>query len=141
MSGLIQALILAVVQGITEWLPISSSGHLVIFEKILGYEGGLLFQVALHFGTLMAVFVYFGKDIVEIIRDVLSLRFKTENGRLGLLLIVGSIPVAIIGLLFFEFFERIFENFLIIAFGFGITALVLFIASIDLKQDRKFGYG
>ena len=52
------ALILAVIQGITEWFPVSSSGHLVLFERILNYSGGLMFEVALHFGTLMAVFVY-----------------------------------------------------------------------------------
>ena len=59
MNEFISALILAVIQGITEWIPVSSSGHLVLFEKLLGFNGGLLFDVALHFGTLMSVFVYF----------------------------------------------------------------------------------
>ncbi|MEK6934227.1 MAG: undecaprenyl-diphosphate phosphatase, partial [Nanoarchaeota archaeon] len=71
MEDIISALIMAVVQGITEWLPVSSSGHLVLAQKILNYNASLLFDVALHFGTLMAVFVYFGKDIVDIVRDLL----------------------------------------------------------------------
>ena len=67
-SEFFAALILAVIQGITEWFPVSSSGHLVLFEEILNYSGGLMFEVALHFGTLMAVFVYFGKEITDIFR-------------------------------------------------------------------------
>jgi len=59
-SEFVSSLILAAVQGITEWFPISSSGHLVLFHSILDFEGSLVFDVALHFGTLMAVFVYFG---------------------------------------------------------------------------------
>ena len=69
-SETIASLILAIVQGITEWFPISSSGHLVLFQHFLGYNVDLLFDVALHFGTLMAVFVYFGNDIVDILRDL-----------------------------------------------------------------------
>ena len=83
-TDLFNALILAVVQGVTEFFPVSSSGHLVLFEKFLSYSGGLLLEVALHFGTLMAVFVYFGKDIMDIIEDVLKGRWKSQNAKLVL---------------------------------------------------------
>ncbi len=136
-NELIFALILAIVQGITEWLPISSSGHLVLFEHLLNYEGGLLFEVALHFGTLMAVFVYFGGDIVDIIRELLYGRFKSENGRLGLLIGVASIPAAVIGFLFLELFESIFRNLMINAIGFAITGLFLIIASLSFEKKEK----
>lgn len=140
-SELISALILAVVQGITEWIPVSSSGHLVLFEKLLGYSGGLLFEVALHFGTLMAVFVYFGKEIVDIFEDILKGRWKSENARLGALIVVASIPAGIIGYLFLELFESIFNNLIVVAFGFGITGLFLIIASLDVGKKGELGYG
>jgi len=144
-SELVSALILAVVQGITEWFPISSSGHLVLFEELLGYSGGLLFSVALHFGTLMAVFVYFGKDITDIFRDLLSGRFDTEHGKMGLLLLVASIPAAIVGFSIKNVFEDVFLNLGIVAFGFGITGLFLLISSFNFQQKigkiRDLGYG
>ena len=107
-SEFVKSLILAIIQGATEWLPISSSGHLVLFEKILGFKGGgIEFDVALHFGTLMAVFVYFGKDIVDIIENLLKGKWKSEKGKLGLMVLVATIPSAVIGLLFRKIFESI----------------------------------
>ena len=76
MNAIIAAIILSIVQGIAEWLPISSSGHLVIISSLLNYQAPIQFVVALHFGTLMAVFVYFGNDIMDIIRDFLSFKFN-----------------------------------------------------------------
>lgn len=135
-------LILAVIQGVTEWFPVSSSGHLVIFERILGYSGGLLFEVALHFGTLMAVFVYFGKDIVDIIRDFVRFRWNTEHGRIGCLLIVASIPAAVVGYFLASVFDSFLTNLVVVGFGFAITGVLLIIASFDFrKSDKKFGFG
>jgi undecaprenyl-diphosphatase len=131
------ALILAIVQGLTEWLPISSSGHLVLFQNILNYHPGIAFDVALHFGTLMAVFVYFGKDIVDILEAVLKGKWKSENGKLGFLLIVATIPAALIGYLLKPLFESAFSSLLISAIGFGITGMILLIASLDFKKNTK----
>tara|TARA_Y100000310_G_scaffold345322_1_gene463772 strand:+ start:3023 stop:3823 length:801 start_codon:yes stop_codon:yes gene_type:complete len=141
-DGIIAALIIAVVQGLTEWLPVSSSGHLVLFERILNYPGGLLFDVALHFGTLMAVFVYFGKDITDIIQDLLKGKWGSENGRLGLLLIVATIPATVVGFFFRGVLEVVFSSLGIAALGFGITGLFLLIASLDIRVGgRKLGFG
>jgi undecaprenyl-diphosphatase len=96
-----------------------------------------MFDVALHFGTLMAVFVYFGKDIIDILEDFLKLRTKTRNFRLGMMLIVATIPAAVVGYLFKKYFEAAFGSIGIVAMGFAITALVLFIASLDLKKLNK----
>ncbi len=137
MNEFISALIMAVVQGLTEWLPVSSSGHLVVFHNILNYEVDLMFDVALHFGTLMAVFVYFGKDIIDIIEDFLKFRTKSDNFKLGLLLIVATIPAAIIGYFFESFFEAAFSSLGIVALGFAITSLALFIASLDIRKLTK----
>ncbi len=138
-------LILAVVQGVSEWLPISSSGHLVVGEWLLGYNADFVFEVVVHLGTLMAVFVYYGRDIVSIVRDVLHGRLGSEYGRLGILVGVATIPAAIIGFLFRSVFEFAFEHLGVVALGFGVSALVLFIASRDFEdqkpfQRRVFGY-
>lgn len=141
-SDILSALILAVVQGITEWLPISSSGHLVLFEHFLKYSGGLLFEVALHFGTLMAVFVYFGKDIVDILRDFFSGRWKSENGRLGFFLIIASIPAGIFGFFALKIFDSIFSNLILVGMGFMVTGVLLLIVGFtSIKGEGKLGFG
>ena len=138
LTQLSKAIILAIIQGITEWLPVSSSGHLAITEKLLNYEASLTFDVALHFGTLMSVFVYFGKDITDIIQDMLKLKFKTENAKLGIYLAIATIPAAIIGFLFKNAFEKIFSNLIVVALGFSITGIILIIASLPIiKQDNN----
>lgn len=129
-SELVSSIIIAIVQGLTEWIPVSSSGHLVLFEKILSFEGGLVFDVALHFGTLMAVFVYFGSDIIDIVRDLLSGKWGGENGRLGLLVIVATIPAALMGYFFQSVFEVAFFSLNIVAMGFAVTGVFLLIASL-----------
>lgn len=129
--------ILAVVQGIAEWFPISSSGHLVLFSHILSFDNTLAFDVALHLGTLMAVFVYFSKDIMNILRDVLHLRFKTENGRMGMLLIIATLPAGIIGFVFRGFFETSLNDLGLLALGLSITGVLLLITSFSPVTAAK----
>jgi len=136
-SDILSSLILAVIQGATEWFPVSSSGHLVLFEKILGVEESLVFDVALHFGTLMAVFVYFGKDITNIVKDFFSAKWHTPEGRMALFLIVGSIPAAIVGYSLRNIFDTTFRSLGVVAFGFGITGLFLLIISTTSFSRRK----
>ena len=110
----IEAIILGITQGLTEFLPISSSGHLIIVPWLFGWETpGLAFDAALHLGTLIAVFTYFWRDIVSMIKAIplvfqkrtALLRPTSEEdeqtvfARLGLLIVIGSIPGGIIGLL------------------------------------------
>lgn len=137
-NDLISAIILAVVQGFTEWLPVSSSGHLVLFEKLLNYKGGLVFDVALHFGTLMAVFVYFGRDIIDILEELLKGRFNSENGRLGVMLIIASVPAGLLGYFAIDYFESVLSNLGIVALGFALTGMFLLIASVPgkIKTDK-----
>ncbi len=140
MNETISAIIIAIIQGITEWIPVSSKGHLILAEKILGFSGGgLFFDVALHFGTLMAVFVYFGKDITDILQDFFRGKWGTDNGKIGVYLIIATIPAGIFGFLFFDFFKSVFSELIIAAFGFGITGLLLIIASIDFGYRKELG--
>lgn len=137
MDSIFSAIVLAVVQGIAEWLPISSSGHLVLFSKILNFDNNIQFDVALHFGTLMAIFVYFGKDILDILEDILKGKWKSPNAKLGFLIAVATIPAAILGYLLGPFLERVFDNLYLLALGLGVTSLVLFIGSFAEKSKNS----
>jgi len=137
MLEFIKVLILGIIQGISEWLPISSSGHLVLLEAILDYKTNVTFDVALHFGTLMAVFVYFGKDILDILEAVLKRKWKSQEGKTGLLIALATIPAAFFGYFFNKYFKLAFTNLLLVALGFGITGLILLIASLDFKKNKK----
>lgn len=140
MNELIAVLILAIVQGVTEWLPVSSQGHLVIAEYLLGYSGGLLLEVTLHFGTLMAVFVYFGREITEMLEDILRLKWKTEKARFFWLVILATIPGVIFGFLIRDYFEQIFSGFVILALSFAITGATLMIASFQLTSRKELNW-
>ena len=137
MNEFIAHIILEIVQGLSEWLPISSSGHLVLFSHLLGLENSMQFDVAVHFGTLMAVFVYFGRDICDIFEAILKGKWKSEKAVLGWMVALGTIPAAIIGLLFKSYFEAAFESLWMVGIGFFITAMVLFIASFDMRGFKE----
>ena len=136
---LIDILILAVVQGITEWLPISSFGHLVIVEEYLGLESPLIFNVMLHVGTLFVVLAVFRRDIIEIAKALVSLNFKTDEGKLALFIAVGSVPTAIIGFFFHDIFESFSHNLLVVGIALLITGFVLFVSEMR-KSDRELSY-
>jgi undecaprenyl-diphosphatase len=85
----------------------------------------------------MAVFVYFGRDIVDIIESTMKFDFKSQNGRLGILVIIATIPAAILGYLFRDVFVFAFDNILITGIGFGVTSLLLFISSFDFEKEKK----
>lgn len=123
-----QAIISGIVQGITEFLPVSSSGHLVILHNYFGYkEPQLLFNVFLHLGTLFAVVVYFWKDIVNVI---------VKEHKLLFALIIGSIPTAFIGYFFKDIFESLFANIIIVGIMLYITAVLLFLADMAGKAQK-----
>lgn len=137
-----QAIILGILQGLTEFLPVSSSGHLVLVPWLLGWEkADLTFDTMVHLGTLLAVVVYFRADIWQIIWGVLAtLRDRSlENsyGRLGWLIVLGSIPAAVAGLLFEDFFEALFGSPLIAACLILVTGLILFLSERMSQRSRE----
>jgi len=114
----LQALILGIVQGLTEFLPVSSSGHLVIFQNLLGInEPPLDFDVLLHLGTLMAVFIAFGDDIIRILKKPFS--------KITYLIIVGTIPAVFFGFLLKPIFERAYQSLLVVGIGLIFTGVIL----------------
>lgn len=137
----IKAVILGLVQGLAEFLPISSSGHLALLQYFFGIEGDsvLLFTVLLHVGTLVSVFIIYWKDIVElvlelgrVIKDLVTGQGlqvnKNETRRLGVMIIVATIPTALIGLFFNDLFESFYSNLLPIGIGLLLTGTLLFVA-------------
>jgi len=137
----VQALILGIVQGLTEFLPISSSAHLIIIPWLFGWDdGGLTFDVALHVGTLAAVLIYFFKDWVQIIAHGFGISVGHDSGlakNRGLLwlLAVGTIPGAIAGALFEKQAEHAFRSPLVIAATMVVFGALLWLAdSIGRKQ-------
>jgi undecaprenyl-diphosphatase len=124
----LEALILGIIQGLTEFLPISSTGHLYLGRNLFGLqEAGLMLDTMLHLGTLLAVFVFYKDEFIQIIKKPFS--------KLTGLLIIGSIPAAIIGLLFKDFFDEISKTGVTIGWEFLITGLFLWFA-----DSAKNGY-
>lgn len=137
----LQILLLAVVQGITEFLPISSSGHLILAPHLFGFDDqGLALDVAVHLGSLIAVISYFWRDIRLIARgwtlSILPGHAASAESRLGWAIIVGVVPVVIAGLLLKDLVETEFRSAAIIAattIGFG---LLLGLADTRAKRTR-----
>jgi|LSQX01.1.fsa_nt_gb undecaprenyl-diphosphatase len=138
-----QAMILGFVQGITEFLPISSSGHLVIFQEFFGMndveKNHVLFATLLHFGTLLSVLMVYSKDILNLIKEFFNIIGDIARGRFTMgdsphrkmivLLIVATIPTVIVALLFKGALERMFSSIRIVGFTLIITGLLLRLSS------------
>ncbi|MEN8820118.1 MAG: undecaprenyl-diphosphate phosphatase [Abyssibacter sp.] len=123
----LQILVLALVQGVTEFLPISSSAHLILVPVLLGWQDqGLAFDVAVHVGSLIAVVGYFWRDVWSVSRGTLGWvggRGMNPDARLGLLVVLGTIPAGLAGLLFNDWIEAYLRSPLVIAattIGFGL---------------------
>lgn len=139
MLDLVQTLILAIIQGITEWLPVSSSGHLAIAQTYLGVKPPVVFDVILHMGTLLVVLIVFRKDLTEIFRALIQFDFKAEEGRLAAFIVVGNIPTAIIGLFFRSVFKSFFHNLLVVGIALLGTGCILFVSRYG-KNGKHMGF-
>ena len=134
---LIQALILAIIQGMTEFLPVSSSAHLILVPKIIGWnDQGLLFDIVLHFGTLLAVLIYFRDDLAQMIEDLLRNRSDNIMQSDVMILIIATIPVVIVGGLFSDWIENNLRSSNVIATPSIIFGLIL-LASDKFSSSRN----
>lgn len=126
--NIFQAIIYGIVQGIGEFLPISSSGHLIALPQILGWDDpGLAFDVALHLGTLVAVIAFFWKDWVTLIKAGIT-DYKSKDGKLFWYIIAASIPGGIIGILLEKKAENAFRSLLLVGIMLIVMGLVMYIA-------------
>ena len=162
----IEAIILGIIQGLTEFLPVSSSGHLVLFQHLFGLkEAELFFDVCVHLGTLVAVVIVFRQEIIKILSALLQLvslggqkekflqRVDSDPDlKMALLIFIGSIPTAILGLLFAGIADRLFSSTLITGLMLMVTGLLLWltrkteshaasVSSGDLSTGKAFVIG
>lgn len=138
---IIDAIILGIIQGLTEFLPVSSSGHLELGKAILGDnsvpEESLLFTVVLHFATALSTIVVFRKDILDIIKGILKFQWNEDMQFLAKI-VVSMIPAVIVGLFFEEQLEALFGgNILLVGCMLIVTALLLFLADKAKDTNKK----
>lgn len=143
-----QSIIMGIVQGLTEFLPISSSGHLVIVPHLLGWrfseQQTFVFDVLVQWGTLLAVVVYYWNDLVHIVigfvQALLTRQpFSTQDARLGWYLILATIPAVVIGLFFKDSVQAAFSSVRATGFFLLLTAGILVLAELIGRRSRTFG--
>ncbi|PID27300.1 MAG: hypothetical protein CR982_06010 [Candidatus Cloacimonadota bacterium] len=158
MSEIVKSIIMGIVQGATEFLPISSSGHLALMHKFLNFqtESNLFFDVMLHLATLIAVIIFFRDKIKDIIVGFFyGVKTLGKGGtfresfleslysRLSLLIIVGSIPTAAIGLIFKDLFESYNSNLIVVGSALIVTSILLLLYEISrkgYKDENKLSF-
>ena len=137
----LQTIWLSIVQGLTEFLPVSSSGHLILFSKFTNFpDQGLAVDVALHIGSLIAVLIYFHKDIANMVKEVFSSRlmpnFNNASNRLAYLIVIASIPALISGFLLRNLGMDIFRTPKVIGWTILLYGILLYIADTKGKNTK-----
>lgn len=137
----LEALILGLVQGLTEFLPVSSSGHLVLTQKLLGVDDkGVTFEILVHFGTLLSVLIYFWKPLWRMLLSIIP-PFREEyaaDRKMILYLAIASVPAAIVGFSpLKDSFEGVYEKPAIVAALLMVTGVLLFLPRLLAKRGQK----
>lgn len=137
----LQIVVLAIVQGLTEFLPISSSGHLVLVPSAFGWaDQGLAFDVAVHFGSLLAVLAFFRADILALLKGSLQLTkgsLATIESRLALGIALGTVPAALIGLFLAGWIETHLRSATVIVFTLSGYAVLMLLADVYGRRNRE----
>lgn len=143
---LLKAILLGAVQGVTEFLPISSTGHLILFEKILGVSQekyGLTFDAALHLGTLFAILWFFKNEWLKFFTSILRIikvrRIVTKEDKLVGLLVIGTIPAVLIGLLLEDTIDTLFRSPTLVAVSLILFSGVLHCVEKIGKKQKEIG--
>ncbi len=142
----LDVIFLAIIQGIAEFLPISSSAHLIIFRDLFGIGSSVIngdlalaFDIALHFGTLLAIALYFFNDFLSMVLKGVTTGTKTQEGKMFWYIVAATIPAAIVGVLFEDVIEKAIRgNFLLIASALIIMGVIIYITDKVSKQTKNF---
>ncbi|MBA2511904.1 MAG: undecaprenyl-diphosphatase UppP [Rubrobacteraceae bacterium] len=151
MLELLEAIFLGVVQGLTEFLPVSSSGHLLLGQYFLGMDQarfGLTFDAAIHTGTVLAVISYFWRDLLRMagafLRSLRGPNFEERDQRMAYLILVATVPAGVIGLLFKSFFEGpAVRSPWLVAFNLVLVGVLFIVGEVVGRQNRtsdKLGF-
>ena len=140
------SIIAGLIQGLTEFLPISSSGHLLLFHDVFGFDFSdeLLFDVMLHLGTFVAVVIFFRHDLEKIIRGFLSSLVNWNlpnnyNQRVAWLVVIGTIPAALAGYFFEDFISTTLRSPLVVGVMFIAVGLLFFVFERIAKKQKDLG--
>jgi len=142
---LYQVIVLAVIQALTEFIPVSSSAHLELAPILLGWKDpGLAFDIALHFGTLLALILYFFKDWLQVIAEGLGMQYGNDsqlrrNPKLLWYMIAGTIPLGLAGLLFKKQAETVWRNSYLIGFMLVAVGLLMWFAERAARARKQIG--
>ena len=150
MLELLQAIVLGIVQGLTEFLPVSSSGHLLLGQYFLRMDQdrfGLTFDAAIHTGTVAAVISYFWRDLLRMagafLRSLRGPNFEERDQRMAYLILVATVPAGIVGLLFQGFFENEVRSPWLVAFNLVLVGALFIVGEVVGRQTRtsdKLGF-
>jgi undecaprenyl-diphosphatase len=133
-----EALILGLVQGLTEFLPVSSSGHLAIGRELLGIEasGDLVFEVAVHAATVLSTIVVFRKEIWKLLQGLFKFRMNDETDYI-LKILVSMVPVFVVGMFFKDYVEGLFASLIVVGLALVVTAMLLFFSDFASKRAQE----
>jgi undecaprenyl-diphosphatase len=135
---MIKAIILGIVQGLTEFLPISSSGHLAVLEHLFGISEPVSLAVALHFGTFAAIIVFFYAPIINVIKGVLGR--DRESMSYCVKIVLGTIPVVVAGLLLESQVLSAFTDMTLVGIFLGLTGVIVLVTGIITKRTKTVGF-
>jgi len=150
---LIDSFLLGLIQGLTEFLPISSSGHLVLGEALIGdnLDKSITFEVVVHFGTLCSIVIYYRKKLADMLTSLWQLvkspsqakelYERDDNVKLSGFILLSMIPALIVGLTLKDQIENIFLNPLMVSFMLLVTGTILFITRFRMDFPNRIGYG
>jgi undecaprenyl-diphosphatase len=133
----LQTILLGLIQGLTEWLPVSSTGHLRLAETFMGLQLPVVFDGLLHVGTVFVTFVFFRKDIGNVLVSLSRRDFSSENGRLIPLIIVGTLPTVIVGMFFGDMIDAFFKGFVPLAGAFVFCGIMLYLSKTGKETDNN----
>jgi undecaprenyl-diphosphatase len=136
--GIFEALLLGIIQGLTEFIPVSSSGHLVLMQEALNVShAGLSFDVMLHIGTLVALLIYFHKDIFQLAAGLIG---KNSHTKLARLIVLATLPAVIAGMLVADYAETTFRSVYLVSFNLIFVGVLMILAE-RIAQRRKQSLG
>lgn len=142
---MISVIILAIIQGIAEFLPISSSAHLIIFREVFGIgkdvisgDLGLTFDIALHLGTALAIIVFFFKDFLNMVIKGFTKGVKDKDGKIMWYLIAATVPAALAGVLFEDVIDNVIrEKYYLIAIALIVMGIIIYLVDKKMPRDKE----